>query len=81
MARFRATGAVVIGSVKYRAGQTFADALGSVLPGDVLWPGGLDSSKMSPNLIPLDAGAVAIMAASRFANDVPWPTSGCSSIG
>lgn len=80
MARFRATGAVIIADREYRAGQTFADGPGSVLPGDILWPGGLDSSKMSPNLVPLDAGAIGMMAASRFANEVPWPSCGASSI-
>lgn len=34
MARFRATGAIVIGAVKYPAGTVFADAPGSVQPGD-----------------------------------------------
>jgi hypothetical protein len=79
MARFRATGAVVIGAVKYEAGTTFADAAGSVQPGDVLWLG-LDKTKMSPNLVPLDAGAQSIMNASRFAGEPPWGSDGAGSI-
>ena len=81
MARFRATGAVVIGDKKYPAGTIFADAAGSVLPGDVLWSGGLTAAKLSPNLVLLDAGAQSMMAASRFANEVPWMTDGANSIG
>ena len=41
MARFRATGAFVIGDRKYPAGTVFADAVGSALAGDVRlawWP-------------------------------------------
>jgi hypothetical protein len=81
MARFRSTGAVVIGDKKHPAGTVFADAPGSMLAGDILWPGGLNSSNVGPNLSPLDAGARSIMAASRFANEPAWLSSGASSIG
>lgn len=83
MARFRATGAVVIGDRKWAAGTVFVDAPGAMgqAPGDVLWPGGLTSMKMSPNLVPLDAGAQAMMQASRFANEVSFRSDGASSIG
>jgi hypothetical protein len=83
MARFRATGAVVIGAVKYPAGTVFADAPGAVLPGDVLWqpyPPGLTAANVGPNLVPLDAGAVAMMGKSRFAGVPSWPADGASSI-
>jgi hypothetical protein len=80
VARFRSVGAMVIGSVKHRPGQVFADAEGSLQPGDVLWLG-LDKWTVGPNLIPLDAGARSIIAASRFAGEPPWPASGASSIG
>jgi hypothetical protein len=81
MARFRATGAFVIGDKKYPAGTVFADAAGSALAGDVVWLGGLNSSKLSPGLVPLDAGAQAMMAASRFAGEASWRTDGANSIG
>ena len=81
MARFRATGAIVIGDRKYPAGTVFADAPGSVLAGDVLWPGGLTPEKLGPNLLPLDAGASAMMAASRFSNEMPWRSDGANSVG
>lgn len=80
MARFRSVGAIVIGDRKYRPGQVFVDTVGSALAGDVVWPGGLDRWNVGPNLSPIDAGARAIIAASRFANEQAWPTSGCSSI-
>jgi hypothetical protein len=80
MARFRATGAVVIGARKYKAGTVFADTVGSALPGDVVMVGLSSGKGLSPNLRPLDAGATAIMAASVFANEVPWVTSGCTSV-
>jgi hypothetical protein len=80
MARFRATGAVVIGSVKYRAGQVFADTVGNALAGDVVWPGGLDTGKMSPNFVPLDGTATIMMANSRFAGVVPWGIDGAHSV-
>jgi hypothetical protein len=67
MARFGSTVAFFIGHRKYRAGQTYADTKANAQVGDVVWTG-LDSTKMSPGLIPLDAGATAMMAGSRFAN-------------
>jgi hypothetical protein len=80
MARFGSTVAFVIGDRKYRAGQTYADTGASALPGDVVWVG-LNSTKLSPGLIPLDAGAVSMKAASVFAGiDFPRPD-GANSIG
>jgi hypothetical protein len=84
MARFRATGAIVIGAVKYPAGTVFADTPGSVQPGDVLWqpyPPGLTKDNVGPNLQPLDAGAQSMMASSRFAGEPCWVSCGASSIG
>ena len=81
MARFRATGATVHGSVKYKAGTIFADTVGNALAGDVVWPGGLTSAQMSPNLVPLDAGATTMMNGSRFSGVVSWPIDGAHSIG
>jgi hypothetical protein len=80
LARFRATGAVVIGDRKYPAGTVFADGATGILPGDVHW-WDLTVAKLSPNLVPLDAGAQSMMAASRFANEVSWRSDGANSIG
>jgi hypothetical protein len=82
MARFRATGTIIIGDCTYKAGTVFADTPGSVQPGDVLWPypPGLTKDNVGPNLVPLDAAAQSMFAASRFAGEVPWLSSGASSI-
>lgn len=80
MARFRSTGSMVWGAVKYKAGTVFADTVGSALPGDVVPEGGLDTTKMSPWLVPLDSGATSMMAASRFAFVTPNRTDGANSI-
>ena len=80
MARFRSVGAIVIGAVKYRAGMVFADTPGAMQAGDVHWPPyppGLTKDNVGPNLVPLDAAAQGIMAASRFAGG----SDGASSIG
>ena len=80
MARFRANGAFVIGAVKYPAGTVFADA-SYAQAGDVVVPGGLTIKMLSPALVPLDDGARALYAASRFRGEPPWPADGASSIG
>ena len=71
MARFRSVGCFVFGPVKYRAGTIFVSDAGSALAGDVVPPGGLDSSKLSPNLVPIDGGGTTMMNASRFVGVPP----------
>ena len=79
MARFRGLGAFVVNGRRYKAGQTYADAAGSAIAGDVVWA--LNSANFSPMLVPLDAGAVAIKAASQHAGSaVPCFISGVASI-
>lgn len=79
MARFRALGAFVIGGRRYKAGTTFADAPGAALPGDIVWA--ITSSNFSPMLVTLDAGAIAIKAASIHAGSaVPCCITGVNSI-
>jgi len=79
MARFRALGAFVVGGKRYKAGQCFADAAGSALAGDVVWA--ITSSNFSPMMVPIDAGAIAIKAASQHAGSaVPCFISGVNSI-
>jgi hypothetical protein len=79
MARFGSTVAFVVAGRKYKAGQTYADTVGSALVGDVVWVG-LDSTKMSPGLIPLDAGATSMIAGSRFAGTQSYRIDGANSI-
>lgn len=79
MARFGSTVAFVVGGRKYKAGQTYADTAGSALAGDVVWVG-LDSTKMSPGLIPLDAGATTMKNASVFSGIAIARPDGANSI-
>jgi len=79
MARFRGLGAFVVGGRRYKAGQTYADAPGSAVAGDVVWA--ITSANYSPMLATLDAGAIAIKAASQHAGSaVPCFISGVASI-
>jgi hypothetical protein len=71
MARFQSTAAFVVDGIRRKAGQTYADTPPNMQAGDVLWVG-LNSSKMSPALIPLDAAAVSMKAASVF-NGIDFP--------
>jgi hypothetical protein len=79
MARFGSTVAFVVNGRKYKAGQTYADTVGSAVGNDVVWVG-LDSTRMSPGLIPLDAGATSMIAGSRFAGTTPYRIDGANSI-
>lgn len=81
MARFRAIGAFIIGDRKYPAGTIFCD-VATGIPGDVVYgsPGSLTAATVGPNLVPLDAAAQAMMAASRFANEQRWVADGANSI-
>jgi hypothetical protein len=79
MARYRALGAFVVGGKRYKAGQAFADTAASALAGDVVW--NITSANFSPMLVPLDAGAIAVKAASQHAGSViPATISGVNSI-
>jgi hypothetical protein len=81
IARFRSVGCFIIGARKYPAGTTFADTVGNAIGNDVVWPGGLDSSKMSPALVPLDGGATTMMNGSRFSGVATRTIDGAHSIG
>jgi hypothetical protein len=73
MARFGSTAAFVVDGIRRKAGTTYADTQPNMQPGDVLWVG-LNSSKMSPSLIPLDAAATSMKASSVFSGiDNPRP--------
>lgn len=80
MARFGSVAAIVLGGKRYKAGTTFADTVGNALPGDVVWTG-LSATSMSPMLVPLDAGAIAVKNASAFTGvAVPCTITGVNSI-
>jgi hypothetical protein len=81
MAKFRAVGAMIIGAVKYPAGTIFTD-WPTGIPGEVVYmePGKLTKWNVGLNLVPIDAAARSMVAASRFANEPTWPSCGASSI-
>jgi hypothetical protein len=81
MARFSSTVAIAVdGHKSYKAGTTYADTKVNAIGNDVVWPACGTSAGMSPGLIPLDASAIAIYNASRFAGTtIPRPD-GCNSI-
>jgi hypothetical protein len=62
MARFQLLAAFVVGANRYRAGSFLCDGT-SCQAGDKIWTG-LNSGTYSPHMLPLDAGANAIKAAS-----------------
>jgi hypothetical protein len=80
MARFGSTQAFIVNHVKYKAGQTFADTRANAIGKDVVWPDVANSSSMSPGLVALDAGAIAIYNASRFVGQTTR-IDGANSIG
>jgi hypothetical protein len=81
MARWGSTAAFVLNGKRYKAGQTFADTAGSALPGDVVYAPFGSVNGLSPMLVPLDAGAIALKAGSRFAgSQIPCCISGVNSI-
>lgn len=65
MARWRGAAAFVIGSRRYKAGQTHADTVGNAIAGDVVYAPFGTSSGISPMLVPLDAAATTLMNASH----------------
>jgi hypothetical protein len=80
MSRVRLTSAMHIGQVRYKAGTTLADSTANQLPGDFVWTG-LTAANWHPGMSPLDAGANALKAASKYAS-VPAATAidGVSSV-
>jgi hypothetical protein len=69
VARFQLTMAVSVGQVRFAAGEIVTDLQPAPVIGDRYWPG-LSAATMAPGMVPLDAGAIAIKAASPFANEV-----------
>ena len=65
MSRFQLLEAHFIGSVRYRAGTVIADAAAQA--GDKIVPT-LTVNSVTPSMQPLDAAAIALRNASRYAN-------------
>jgi len=84
MARFRTHAAFYAdaqGVGKVSAGRTVASSLAAALPGDVVWEG-LNSGSLPAQMVPLDADAEAMKAASRWANETISATiHGVDSVG
>jgi hypothetical protein len=79
MARFQLTMAVSVGQVCFAAGEIVTDLQPAPVLGDRYWQG-LSSATMAPGMVPLDAGAVSMKAASPFNGEVirTWITGGDS---
>jgi hypothetical protein len=69
MARFQLTMAISVSQMRFHAGEIVTDTLPTVPTNDRYWPG-LTAATMAPGMVPLDAGAIAIKAASAFAGEV-----------
>ena len=81
MARFQLTQAIAISQARFHAGEIVTDQQPATVAGDRYWPG-LTSQTMAPGMVPLDAGATTMKAASAFAGEVirTWIT-GVDSVG
>jgi hypothetical protein len=66
MARFRLMAAMQVGHFHYRIGTTLADSNANALPGDKVWTG-MSAANLIPDMVPLDASATTMLAASRWA--------------
>jgi hypothetical protein len=72
MARFRTMAAFYSdaqGVGKVSAGRVVASSQGTALFGDVVWVG-LNAGTLPAQMVPLDAEAAAMKAASRWADEV-----------
>jgi hypothetical protein len=72
MARFRTHAAFYAdaqGVGRVSAGRLVANSLAAALPGDVVWTG-LNAGSLPAQMVPLDAEAEAMKAASRWSDEV-----------
>jgi hypothetical protein len=80
MARFSLTGCHVFpGGVTKKAGTNIADSVANALAGDYV-VSGLNSSTVTPSMVPLDGAATTMKAASLAANTPAPAISGRASI-
>jgi hypothetical protein len=69
MARFRLTKAVSTAQVRFAAGDVVTDVLPLTVSSDRHWPD-LTAAKMHSGMVPLDASASTMKAASPWAGEV-----------
>jgi len=79
MARFQLTSGSVLGHKNYKTGTTVADSVANAIGNDVVWTP-MSSTTIGPQFNPLDASAIAMKNASRFANTPAPPTDGRAGI-
>jgi len=81
MARFRLMKAIAAGALKFHAGDVVTDTIPLTVPTDRHWPT-LTAATMASGMVPLDASASSMKAASVWANEVlPATILGVDSIG
>jgi hypothetical protein len=81
MARFRLMKAIATGALRFHAGDVVTDTIPLTVSTDRHWPT-LTASTMGAGMVPLDAGASAMKAASPWASEVlPATILGVDSIG
>jgi hypothetical protein len=81
MARFRLMKAIATGALRFHAGEVVTDTIPSAVPTDRHWPT-LTAATMASGMVPLDASATTMKAASAWANEVlPATVLGVDSIG
>jgi len=72
--------AIGTGSLRFSAGDVVTDAIPLTVPTDRHWPG-LTAAKMHSGMVPLDASASSMKAASVWANEaLPATVLGVDSI-
>jgi len=81
MARFRLMKAIATGALRFHAGEVVTDTIPLSVAGDRHWPT-LTAATMASGMVPLDASATTMKAASAWANEVlPATVLGVDSIG
>jgi hypothetical protein len=73
--------AIASGALRFHAGEVVTDTIPLTVPTDRHWPT-LTSATMASGMVPLDASATTMKAASPWANEVlPATILGVDSIG
>ena len=81
MARFRLMKAIATGALRFHAGEVVTDTIPLTVAGDRHWPT-LTAATMASGMVPLDASASSMKAASQWANEVlPATVLGVDSTG
>jgi len=81
LARFRLMKAIATGALRFHAGEVVTDTIPLTVATDRHWPT-LTAATMASGMVPLDAAATTMKAASAWANEVlPATVLGVDSIG